>query len=655
MTNHSTSECFKKRGSNSGNGRNDRYSKRNISKQEEMVNAIVSKSVRAAMKQIKGSSKNDSNSDDELNNIDDINMYDRLPSHIGKKQKKAIFVPQMIGTIASQLKANPMVLRVLIDSGCTSTIMLEKYGKQFPKVVEPKSWKTEKGIFTTTHNATVKFKLPELCRMKEITWPCYVNAHADPRQANYDMIIGLDLQQELGLTVDNENLMVHWGELTAPMKEKGSLNNTVIVEQLLHTISDEPSIIKEAIDRRNRLLDAKYEAANIDNVVKEQGSHLTTERREQLRQLLKDFEHLFDGTLGDWKTEPVAIELKAGVTPFKRKPYQVAKINESAFKHELDRLCKIKVLKRCGPSAWASPSTVIPKKDNRVRFISDFRGLNARIKRKSYPLPKISDLMQKLEGFTYATALDLNMGYFTIRLDKNAQDLCTIVTPWGNYRYLRLPLGLANSPDIFQDRMSYLMIGLLEFAKTYLDDILVMSKGSFEDHLQKLREVFKRLSMANLKVNVTKSKFCQTEVEYLGFWITRDGIQPLPRKVDAIMRIARPANRKQLRSFIGLVNYYRDMWRHRSAILAPLSKATSKNQRWKWTAEMQQAFDKIKAMLSKEVLLSYPDFSKPFNVYTDASDVQLGAVIVQEKWPLAFYSLMTHKSVILRQSASCCQ
>ncbi|MGH7955257.1 MAG: reverse transcriptase/ribonuclease H family protein, partial [Gloeomargaritales cyanobacterium] len=386
------------------------------------------------------------------------------------------------------------------------------------------------------------------------------------------------------------------------------------------------------------ILDAKYEAANLDKVVQEQGSHLPAAQKQKLQRLLTKFEHLFDGTLGDWKTKPVSIELKEGVKPFKRKPYQVAKINETAFKNELDRLCKLEVLQRCGPSPWASPSTVIPKKDNRVRFISDFRGLNARIKRKAYPLPKISDLMQKLEGFTYATALDLNMGYFTIRLNKEAQDLCTIVTPWGNYRYLRLPLGLANSPDIFQDRMSTLMFGLLEFVRTYLDDILLMSKSSFEDHLEKLEEVFKRLSEANLKVNVSKSKFCQPEVEYLGFWITREGIQPLPRKVDAIIRIARPKTRKQLRSFIGLVNFYRDMWRHRSGILAPLSKATSNNLRWKWTTEMQQAFDKIKAIISKEVLLSYPDFTKPFKVYTDASDDQLGAVIIQDKKPLALYS-----------------
>ncbi|MGH7955113.1 MAG: RNase H-like domain-containing protein, partial [Gloeomargaritales cyanobacterium] len=210
--------------------------------------------------------------------------------------------------------------------------------------------------------------------------------------------------------------------------------------------------------------------------------------------------------------------------------------------------------------------------------------------------------------------------------------------PWGTYKYLRLPLGVANSQDIFQDKMSDLMIGL-EFVRTYLDDLLVITKASFEDHLLKLRLVLQRLSDAGLRVNVSKSNFCQTEIECLGFWITQQGIQPLPNKVEAIKKIARPKNRKELRRFIGLVNYYRDMWRHRSDLLAPLSTMTSKNVRWKWTQDAQGAFDKIKRIVCQDVLLSYPDFSKPFHIYTDASDSQLGAVITQESnRPLAFYS-----------------
>ena len=134
---------------------------------------------------------------------------------------------------------------------------------------------------------------------------------------------------------------------------------------------------------------------------------------------------------------------------------------------------------------------------------------------------------------------------------------------YGKYEYQRLPMGLCNSPDIFQERM-YELFSDLENVRAYIDDLLVTSSSTFEDHLQKLEEVFSRLSDAGLKVNAKKSHFAVSEVEYLGYWITRNGIQPLPNKVQAIKNIAPPKTRKQLRSFIGMVNYYRDMWIHRS-------------------------------------------------------------------------------------------
>ena len=125
------------------------------------------------------------------------------------------------------------------------------------------------------------------------------------------------------------------------------------------------------------------------------------------------------------------------------------------------------------------------KKDNTVRVVSDFRELNKRIVRKPFPIPKISTVLQELEGFTYATALDLNMGYYTIRLDPDASKICTIILPWGKYTYLQLPMGIACSPDIFHAKMSELMT-TFEFVRTYLDDLLCISKGNLDDHLAKL-------------------------------------------------------------------------------------------------------------------------------------------------------------------------
>ena len=220
---------------------------------------------------------------------------------------------------------------------------------------------------------------------------------------------------------------------------------------------------------------------------------------------------------------------------------------------------KIGVLKKVNHSEWGAPSFIIPKKDGRVRFISDFRELNKRIKRKPYPIPHIQEMPLNLEGFQYATSLDLNMGYYHIELSPQSKKLCTVVFPFGKYEYQRIPMGLCNSPDIFQEKMSELMEGL-EFARTYLDDLLCITKGTFDDHLEKLDLILARLARAGLKVNANKSAFCQDQLEYLGYWISRDGIQPMKNKVSAIMAIGEPKNRRELRGFIGVVNYHRDMW-----------------------------------------------------------------------------------------------
>ena len=178
----------------------------------------------------------------------------------------------------------------------------------------------------------------------------------------------------------------------------------------------------------------------------------------------------------------------------------------------------------------------------------------------------------------------------------------------------------------------------LKFVREYIDDLLITSNGSLEDHLDKVGQVLQRPKKAGLKVNANKSKFCRTEVEYLGYLVTREGIKPQAKKVQAIHNMSTPRTRKELRSFLGLVNYYRDMALRRSHILAPLTKLTSKKVPFDWKPEHQQAFERIKLVLSKETLLRYPDFSKEFEIHTDASQAQLGAVISQDGKPIAFYS-----------------
>ena len=313
-------------------------------------------------------------------------------------------------------------------------------------------------------------------------------------------------------------------------------------------------------------------------------------------------------------------------------------------------MVELGVLKLQPNLEWGSPTFIIPKKNKQVRFISDFREVNKRIVRKPFPIPKISSTLQEMEGFTYATALDLNMGYYTIRLDPDAQKICTIVLPWGKYSYLRLPMGITGSPDFFQEKMSSLM-QTLSYIKVYLDDLLVITKSTYDDHLEKLKVVLSRLRNVGLRLNAAKSSFAQGEIEYLGYVLTREGVKPQPEKIRAILALKEPTNVKTLWGFLGMVQFYRDLWSKRSHILAPLTdlvgecghtKATKKNgtkkRPWYWDTVHQKAFDDIKRTLAKEVMLSYPDYSKKFEIYTDASTRQLGSVITQKGKPIAFFS-----------------
>jgi hypothetical protein len=312
------------------------------------------------------------------------------------------------------------------------------------------------------------------------------------------------------------------------------------------------------------------------------------------------------------------------------------------LREAIDRFVGYGVLRKVIRSEWAAPMFTLLKPDAALRSLADLRELNKRIKRKPYPLPKITDRSQKPEGVAYATSVDLNMGYYHIELSPNSFRLCTVVLPWGKYEYLRLPMGRCNSPDIFQEKMSELMVGL-EFARAYIDDLVVVTKGSFDAHLEHLEQVLTRLAEAGLKVNASKSHFCCDELEHLKYLINRERVRPTIKKVSAILKIATPTTKKQLRSFIGMVNYYRDVWPQRSHLLAPLTLLrTYAKVTWKWTEQQQTAFETMKLLIARETLLTYTDFNKPFVIHTDASKVQLGACISQDGRPVAFYSRKLH-------------
>ncbi len=525
-------------------------------------------------------------------------------------------------------KPKPVTLTALLDSGAAETLICKKHVKKLrlkQSQNASSTWTTPAGPMRTNSRVKSTFTLPELHSDRLLEW----NFHVADDLGAYDIIIGRDILKFLGVAIDFETDLVSWDGRDMPFKDM----DLSILENF--HIADDENMSTET-DRIQKILDAKYEKADLTDICNKQ-TQLQAEQREKLLTLLRKHEPLFDGTLGKWTGTEVELELNEGATPYHARAFPVPRVHLGTLKNEVERLCRLGVLKRVNRSQWAAPTFCIPKKDGAIRFISDFRELNKRIKRRPYPIPHIQDMLTNLEGFQYATSLDLNMGYYHLELSEKSKELCTIVLPFGKFEYQRIPMGLCNSPDIFQEKMNELFEGL-DFVRAYIDDLLCLTSGTFEDHLEKVDHVLTRLGQAGLKVNAKKSFFARGELEYLGYWITRDGIQPMKEKVEAMMHIAEPKNRKELRSFIGVVNYYRDMWVRRSHVLAPLASLTSNNTKWEWGPKQSAAFRMAKRIMAKETILAYPDFSKKFTIHTDASHYQLGGVISQEGKPIAFYS-----------------
>jgi len=298
---------------------------------------------------------------------------------------------------------------------------------------------------------------------------------------------------------------------------------------------------------------ALYEPTTAEEVVALQ-HHLTLEQQQKLANVLRKYSKLFDGTLRVYPHKKVHLEIDPDAKPIHAKAYSVPKCNEKVFKEELEHLCNIGVLRRIGATEWASPTMAIPKKDGRIRVVSDFRELNKVIKRRVYPLPNIDELLRKNGQYNFLTKLDISMEHYTFELDEESQELCAIVTPFGKYAYQRLPMGIKCSPDIAQEIIEDLTRDL-EATEAFLDDIALFGTDTFEHHLQQIDLILKRLEDNNFAINPLKCEWCVQETDWLGHWLTPTGIKPWKKKVEAILKLEAPTgtNVSQLRSFLGAV------------------------------------------------------------------------------------------------------
>ncbi|KAE9357759.1 hypothetical protein PF008_g3016 [Phytophthora fragariae] len=283
-----------------------------------------------------------------------------------------------------------------------------------------------------------------------------------------------------------------------------------------------------------------------------------------------------------------------------------------------------------GNGAWGFPVVLVRKKDGEVRFCVDYRALNKVTKKDVYPLPRIDETLEALGGALLFTTLDLRVGYWQVLVAPEDRDKTAFTTKKGLYRFVRMPFGLTNAPSTFQRMMNGVLRGLTwTTCLVYLDDIVIFTRGGIERHVVEVANVLERLSAAGLTLKLKKCTFATKSMDYLGHELSSDGVRPLQRLISAVREFPRPTDATEVKRFVHLAGYYRRFVEGFGSIAAPMTKLLRKTVEWAWTPEQEQAFERIKAILTTKPLLVYPDFRLPFRVVTDASKVGLGACLMR--------------------------
>jgi len=358
--------------------------------------------------------------------------------------------------------------------------------------------------------------------------------------------------------------------------------------------------------------------------------HLNSKKREQLKEVFAKFPSLFSGD----KTQ---VGLVPGVThkivtgdasPLCTRQWRMPESAKEKIRKECDDMLKAGIIEP-STSPWLSPVVLVKKKDGSLRFCVDYRNLNSVTVADTYPLPRIDELVDELRDTQVFSLLDSRSAYWSVAVEPSDKPKTAFSDGYRLFQFRRMPFGLSTAPTTFQRTMNVVLSPVLgRHTLAYLDDVVVYSPD-FNSHLIQLEETLKILNDAGFKLNLAKCEFAVQEFRFLGFKVTPEGILPDPEKVRSIVDMTPPRNAKGVRRFLGATGFFRKHIPKYAAIAAPLTQLTRKDQSFRWGTLEQEAFQSLKDKLASAPILQKPRFNDPFEVHTDASQLAIGACLMQ--------------------------
>jgi len=360
------------------------------------------------------------------------------------------------------------------------------------------------------------------------------------------------------------------------------------------------------------------------------GEKLKNSQCNSLKTLIKKYGDIFVHNTGDLgRTTNVKHRIDTGdALPIKQRAYRVSFFEREKIRKQVDEMLENDIVEHSN-SPWSSPVVLVKKKDGNLRFCVDYRKLNSVTKKDNYPLPRIDDALDRLQGAQFFTSMDCDQAYYQVQNESADREKTAFITPDGLYEFKVMPFGLCNAPATFQRLIDSVLEKLKwSIALVYLDDIVVFSRD-FETHLKDIESIFIALRRAGLKLKPAKCVFGKDKLLYLGHIISADGVEVNPDKIRAVTDFPVPKTPKKVMSFVSLCSYYRRFIPNFSKIGKPLFALTSRHNKFVWTEECQLAFQKLKDLLVSSECLAYPQDDAPTEIHVDASMEGFGATLVQ--------------------------